>query len=45
VAATDLTSAGNEVLIRGDAALYNLVIECGLRVGVRVYRRSLLAGT
>jgi hypothetical protein len=38
VASADLASAGNETLIRADAALYEEVIECGRRVGVRVHR-------
>jgi len=38
---TDLQSAGNEVLIRNDPTLYKLVVECGVRVGVRVNRPRL----
>jgi RES domain-containing protein len=34
----DLKPSGTEVLIRSDAALYARVVECGLRVGVRVHR-------
>lgn len=37
VASAALAPAGNETLIRGDAALYEEVIECGRRVGVRVH--------
>jgi len=41
VAARDLQSTGNEVLIRHDATVCNLVVECGRRVGVRVSRPAL----
>lgn len=41
VKSADLLAAGNQVLIRGDAALYNLVVNCGERVGVRVNRPRL----
>jgi len=41
VAASDLVASGNETLIRSNAALYDLVIECGLRVGVRVHHSKL----
>lgn len=37
----DLLPAGDEVLIRTDATLYNLVVTCGERVGVRVNRPRL----
>jgi RES domain len=36
-----LASAGDEVLITRDAALYHEVIQCGLRCGVRVHRPKL----
>jgi len=41
VKSADLVSAGNEVLIRSDATLYERVISCGQRVGVRVNRPRL----
>jgi RES domain len=37
VAANDLASAGNEVLIRTSVAIYGQVIACGERLGVRVH--------
>ena len=36
-----LVSAGDELLIPKNAALYNEVIQCGLRCGVRVHRPKL----
>jgi len=41
VAPSDLQPAGNEVVIRHEASLYKLVVECGHRVGVRVSRPRL----
>lgn len=41
VKSAELTSAGNEVVIAKDAALYQEVIACGERVGVRVHRSVL----
>lgn len=41
IASADLQPAGDEVLIRHDIALYELVVECGHRVGVRVSRPKL----
>jgi RES domain len=41
VASADLISAGNEVLIPKDAALYREVVDCGERVGVRIHRPKL----
>jgi hypothetical protein len=37
----DLAASGNETLIPTDAAFYDLVVECGLRVGVRVHHSKL----
>lgn len=41
VKSADLVSAGDEVLIPRDAAVYNEVVECGRRCGVRVHRATL----
>ena len=41
VKSSDLVSAGDEVLITQDATLYNEVIECGARCGVRIHRPTL----
>lgn len=41
VNSADLVSAGNEVLIPKDAALYREVLDCGERAGVRIHRPKL----
>ena len=41
IGSADLQPAGNEVLIRHDATIYKLVVDCGHRVGVRVSRPKL----
>jgi RES domain len=41
VNSADLISAGNEVLIPKDAALYGEVVDCGERVGIRIHRPKL----
>ena len=41
VKVADLVCSGNEVLIRTDATLYDEVVECGRRVGVRVTHSKL----
>ena len=41
VTSADLISAGNEVLIPKDAALYREVVDCGERSGVRIHRPKL----
>lgn len=38
VASSDLVSTGNEALIRKDATLYDRVVTCGARCGVRLTR-------
>jgi hypothetical protein len=41
VRSADLISAGNEVLIPKEAALYREVVDCGERAGVRIRRPKL----